>query len=283
MVWSGHSLQVKLQNNDLRSRLATPFVQNISMVFAVLLAFYVFLQLLTVFLKILPEPIGSRAELFSTAAQVTLLLTLWSSIFGLLIGVLVGLAKLSRLWFMRYPAAFYVWLIRGTPLLVQVLFVFLALPEIIKTVFVPLHLLGQDWSGFPDFWTGVLALSVNIGAYNAEIVRGAVLAIPHGQREAAHSLGLTSLHTMSDVILPQAFKIALPPLVNNLVGLLKDSSQVSVIGVLELLLQTQRVGSETFLPVPVLSTAAGVYLVMTSVMTFFTNILERRFHESGKR
>ena len=88
-------MQVKLQNNDLRSRLATPFVQNISMVLAVLLAFYVFLQLLTVFLKILPEPIGSRAELFSTAARVTLLLTLWSSIFGLLIGVLVGLGEVD--------------------------------------------------------------------------------------------------------------------------------------------------------------------------------------------
>ncbi len=276
-------MQVKHQNQIFRSRLATPFVQNILMVVAVLAAFYVLLQILTVFLKQMPEPIGSRAELFSAAARVTLLLTLWSGIFGLVIGVLVGLGKLSKTPFVRYPATFYVWLIRGTPLLVQVLFVFLALPEIIKSVLVPLRLLSTDWSGFPDFWTGVLALSINIGAYNAEIIRGAVLAIPYGQREAAHSLGLSPLHTMTDIILPQAFKIALPPLVNNLVGLLKDSSQVSVIGVLELLLQTQRVGSETFLPVPVLSTAAGVYLVMTTVMTFFTNMLERRFQESGKR
>jgi polar amino acid transport system permease protein len=88
---------------------------------------------------------------------------------------------------------------------------------------------------------------------------------------------------MTDVILPQAFKIALPPLVNNLIGLLKDSSQVSVIGVLELLLQTQRISSETFLPVPVLSTVAGVYLAMTTVMTVFTNALERRFARSSQR
>jgi polar amino acid transport system permease protein len=252
-------------------------------VLSVFLAFYLLLQVLTIFLKLMPEPIGSRAELFSSAARVTLLLTLWSSVFGLLLGVLIGLAKLSKLAVVRLPATFYVWLIRGTPLLVQVLFVFLALPEIIKSVLVPLGILSRDWSGFPDFWTGIMALAVNIGAYNAEIVRGAVLAIPNGQREAAHSLGLTRLHTMTDIILPQAFKIALPPLVNNLVGLLKDSSQVSVIGVLELLQQTQRVGSETFLPVPVLTTAAGVYLVMTTVITFFTNILERRFDQTSKR
>jgi polar amino acid transport system permease protein len=283
MVWTGYSLQVRANNTDLRSRLATPVFQNIALVMAVFLAFYVLLQVLTIFLKLMPEPIGSRAELFSSAARVTLLLTMWSSVIGLGLGVLVGLSKLSRLPVVRLPATFYVWLIRGTPLLVQVLFVFLALPEIIKSVFVPFKILSPDWSGLPDFWSGVLALAVNIGAYNAEIVRGAVLAIPNGQREAAHSLGLTRLHTMTDIILPQAFKIALPPLVNNLVGLLKDSSQVSVIGVLELLQQTQRVGSETFLPVPVLTTAAGIYLVMTTVITFFTNILERRFEQSGKR
>jgi polar amino acid transport system permease protein len=272
------------KRNDLAlTALATPVFQNMALVVGVFLAFYVLLQLLTLFLKLMPEPIGSRAELFSSAARVTLLLTLWSSVFGLLLGVLVGLSKLSKLAIVRLSATFYVWLIRGTPLLVQVLFVFLALPEIIKSLLVPLGILSSDWSGFPDFWTGVMALAVNIGAYNAEIVRGAVLAIPNGQREAAHSLGLTRLHTMTDIILPQAFKIALPPLVNNLVGLLKDSSQVSVIGVLELLQQTQRVGSETFLPVPVLTTAAGVYLVMTTVITFFTNILERRFEQSGKR
>lgn len=266
----------------LGGRLSAPFF-NIGMVVLAALAFYVMLQAITLFLKFMPEPIGSRAELVGSAARVTLLLTVWSAGFGLLIGVFVGLGKLSRSPFVRLPATFYVWVIRGTPLLVQVLFVYLAFPEITKTALVPLGLLSPDWSGFPDFWSGVLALAVNIGAYNAEIMRGAVLTVPRGQTEAARSLGLSGAQTMTAVILPQAFRIALPPLVNNLVGLLKDSSQVSVIGVLELLLQTQRISSETFLPVPVLSTAAGVYLAMTTVMTFFTNILERRFNQSGRR
>lgn len=276
-------MQVSPKPGAFGGRLSAPFLQNLGMVALAALAFYVLLQLITVFLKLMPEPIGSRAELVASAARVTLLLTVWSASFGLLIGVGVGLGKLSRSPLVRLPATFYVWVIRGTPLLVQVLFVYLAFPEITKSALVPLGLLSPDWSGFPDFWSGVLALAVNIGAYNAEIMRGAVLAIPRGQTEAARSLGLSGAQTMTGVILPQAFRIALPPLVNNLVGLLKDSSQVSVIGVLELLLQTQRISSETFLPVPVLSTAAGVYLALTTVMTFFTNILERRFNESGRR
>lgn len=263
--------------------LKIPALRGIAGVALIGLTFYAMLQAISFCLKFLPEPIGSRASLFGDAAGVTLLLTLWSAAFGLLIGVLVGLAKLSRSPLIRLPAAFYVWVLRGTPLLVQVLFVYLALPELLKAAFVPIGWLSQDWSGIPDFWSGVLALSLNVGAYNAEIVRGAVLSIPNGQSEAARSLGLGSSQTMLEIILPQSLRVALPPLVNNLVSLLKDSSQVSVIGVLELLLQTQRVSSETFLPLPILSTAAGIYLTMTTVMTLFTNALEQRFQATGRR
>jgi polar amino acid transport system permease protein len=260
-----------------------PLLQNAIALVVIAFALYLLLQAIAVFLRFMPEPIGSRADLFASAALVTLWLTVWSSAFGLLLGVLAGLGKLSRYAVLRLPATFYIWLIRGTPLLVQVLFVYLALPEIVKSIFVPPGLLSADWPGIPEFWSGVLALSVNIGAYNAEVVRGAVLAVPSGQTEAARSIGLSGAQTMTNVILPQAFKIALPPLVNNLIGLLKDSSQVSVIGVLELLLQTQRISSETFLPVPVLTTVAGVYLAMTTVMTLFTNQLEQHFAQSSKR
>lgn len=100
--------------------------------------------------------------------------------------------------------------------------------------------------------------------------------MPRGQTEAARSLGLSGPQTMTTVILPQALRIVVPPLVNNLVALLKDSSLASSIALLELTLAGQRVSSESFLPIPVLTTVAGVYLALTTVMTFFTDQLERR-------
>jgi len=127
-----------------------------------------------------------------------------------------------------------------------------------------------------EFWSAVIALSLNVGAYNAEVIRAGILAVPRGQTEAARSLGLSGAQTMTTVILPQALRIVVPPLVNNLVALLKDSSLASSIALLELTLAGQRVSSESFLPIPVLTTVAGVYLALTTVMTFFTDQLERR-------
>jgi len=215
-------------------------------------------------LALAPEPIGPNAELFAEAARTTLLLTLASGGFGLVAGVLAGLAKLSRLAVLRLPATFYVWIVRGTPLVVQILFVYLALPAIIP---------GLRLS---DFASATLALALNVGAYNAEVVRAGVLAVPRGQTEAARSLGLSGLGTLSSVVLPQAFRIAVPPLVNNAVALLKDSSLAYVIGVLELTNAGYRVQAESFLPVPVLATVAAVYLTLTTVLTALTNLLERR-------
>ena len=122
----------------------------------------------------------------------------------------------------------------------------------------------------------MIALALNVGAYNAEVIRAGILAIPRGQTEAARSLGLSGAQTMRTVVLPQALRIVVPPLVNNLVALLKDSSLASSIALLELTLAGQRVSSESFLPIPVLTTVAVVSLALTSVMTNFTDQLERR-------
>jgi polar amino acid transport system permease protein len=147
---------------------------------------------------------------------------------------------------------------------VQILFVYFALPVI------------APWLQLSDFNSAVAALAVNVGAYNAEAIRGGILAVPKGQAEAARSLGLTPVQTFLHVVSPQAFKIALPPLVNNVVALLKDSSLAYTIGVVELTNIGARIQAATFEPVPVFMTTASVYLVLTTVLTQISGAIERR-------
>ncbi|MEF2277705.1 amino acid ABC transporter permease [Deinococcus sp. YIM 134068] len=231
-------------------------------------AFLLLFFAITLILRQMPDPIGPRADLFVEGARMTLQLTVVSGVIGLLIGVLVGIARTSGAWLVRAPAGFFVWLVRGTPLLVQILFVYNALPPILQAVGLNVQL--------NEFWSAVIALAFNVGAYNAEVVRAGILAIPRGQSEAARSLGLSGGQTMNTVVLPQALRIVVPPLVNNLVALLKDSSLASTIALLELTLAGSRVSSETFQPIPTLTTVAAVYLALTTVMTLFTDQLEKR-------
>jgi polar amino acid transport system permease protein len=214
-------------------------------------------------LALLPDPIGPAAQEFAGGTRVTVWLTLVSGVSGLVIGVLAAVAKLAPFAPLRWAAGLYIWAIRGTPLLVQVLFVFLALPLI-----VPVQL--------TDFSSAALALGVNVGAYNAEAIRAGILAVPTGQAEAARSLGLSPRRTFVDVVFPQAFKIALPPLVNNVVALLKDSSLAYVIGVVELSNIGNRVQAATFQPVPVFFATASIYLVLTTVLTQISGAIESR-------
>lgn len=214
-------------------------------------------------LSLMPEPIGSRSMLFVEGARMTLSLTLASGSIGLVVGLVLGLAKISRLYIFRWPAASVVWLMRGTPLLVQILFVYYALPAVFPIF------------KFNEFVAAMIALSLNVGAYNAEAIRAGIKAVHKGQTEAARSLGLSKFKTMRYVVLPQAIRIVIPPLVNNLVALLKDSSLASSIGLLELTLSGNRITSETFQPAPVLITVAGVYLILTTVLTFATGLLEK--------
>jgi polar amino acid transport system permease protein len=223
-----------------------------------------FLWLMAIPLSWAPEPIGPAAQQFADGALVTVELTILAGVSGILIGVLTALAKLSRFLPLRLLAAFYIWAIRGTPLLVQVLFVFMALPSLIP---------GLQLS---DFNSALVALAVNAGAYNAESIRAGIMAVHRGQAEAARSLGLSPFQTFRDVIFPQSFRIALPPLVNNIVSLLKDSSLAYVIGVVELSNIGNRIQSVTFQPVPVFITTACIYLILTSVMTQISGAIERQ-------
>ena len=230
---------------------------------AALTALVAFLWLMAIPLQWMPEPIGSAAAQFADGARVTVALTAVSGVAGLILGMLAALGRLSRFSVLRWAAGFYIWAIRGTPLLVQVLFVFLALPALAP---------GLQLS---DFYSAVVALSVNSGAYNAEAIRSGILAVPQGQVNAARSLGLTPLQAFRYIVFPQSLRIALPPLVNNMVSLLKDSSLAFVIGVVELSNIGNRIQAATFQPIPVFITVAAIYLILTTVLTQISGAIER--------
>jgi polar amino acid transport system permease protein len=214
-------------------------------------------------LTTLPEPIGSRADLFIEGARTSLHITLHSAVIGLVVGVIMGLSRGSSNLVLKSISFVYVWLIRGTPVLVQILFVYYAVPALFPSM------------QFNEFWAAVFALGLNVGAYNGEVIRAGIEAVPKGQTEAARSLGLSKFKTMRWVVLPQAIRIVIPPLVNNVVALLKDSSLASAIGLLELTLAGNRISSETFQPVPVLTTVAALYLIYTTAITIVTHYLKR--------
>ncbi len=217
-----------------------------------------------------PDPIGNNAQLFAAGTRVTVELTVVSGVIGVLLGVMAALGKVSKVAPLRWVASFYIWVMRGTPLLVQVLFVYFALPEI------------SPWLRMDEFTAACMALALNVGAYNAEAIRAGLLAVPKGQLEAARSLGLSRWYTFIDITFPQAIKIALPPLVNNIVALLKDSSLAFTIGVVELTNAGSQVKSTSFQAVPVFIATAIIYLTLTTVMTQISDAVERRYDIEGK-
>ena len=240
--------------------------------FGAMIALLVFLWGLAIPLSAAPAPIGPAAQQFAEGARVTVWLTLISGSVGVVLGVLAGMGKLSKFALLRWLCDFYVWLIRGTPLLLQILFVWLVVPSILPT--------GFDLS---DFACAAIALSLNIGAYNTECVRAGILAVPHGQIEAARALGLTPYQTFMDVILPQSMRVALPALANNLASLVKDSSLAYAISVVELTMAGYRVQAESYQPIPVFITIAAIYLILTTAFTTLTAALEAKLDVGQKR
>ena len=202
-------------------------------------------------------------------AGVTIQITALSVGFGLVIGVFMGMARLSKLWMIRSFAAVYVDFIRGTPLLVQIFLIYFALPIII----------GQR---IDPFVAAITACSVNSGAYVAEIFRGGIQSIDKGQMEAGRSLGMTWWQTMRFIILPQAFKRVIPPLGNEFIAMLKDSSLVSVIGFEELTRRGQLIIARTYGSFEIWLTVAFIYLVMTLSISRLVAYLERRYKIDDK-
>ena len=240
--------------------------------FGAMIGLLLFLWGLAIPLSAAPAPIGAAAEKFAEGARVTVWLTLIAGIAGVALGVTAGIGKLSNFLPLRWLCNFYVWLIRGTPLLLQIMFVWLVIPSIMPE--------GIELS---DFACAAIALSLNVGAYNTECVRAGILAVPHGQVEAAKALGLTPLQTFIDVVLPQSFRVALPALANNLASLVKDSSLAYAISVVELTMAGYRVQAESYQPIPVFLTTAAIYLILTTAFTTLTAALEARLDVGQRR
>lgn len=196
-------------------------------------------------------------------ARTTLVLTTVSVSAGIVLGTVLALMRLSRFRALSRFASAYVDIFRGTPLLAQILFVFYGLPQIL---------------GFPlsSLAAGLLALSLNCGAYIAEIVRAGIQSVEKGQIEAAQSTGMTYSQTMRYIVLPQAFRRIIPPLGNEFIAMLKDSSLVSVIAMEELMRRGQLMGSRTFRYFEVLLAVTVMYLVMTKTVSYLVSWLERR-------
>jgi polar amino acid transport system permease protein len=193
---------------------------------------------------------------------VTIFVSFASIALAIVLAAVGALCRLSANPYLNGFASFYVSFFRGTPLLLQILFIFLALP--------------QAGIVIPELPTGILALGLNYGAYMTEIFRAGIQAVPNGQVEAAHSLGMDPRTTFLRVIAPQAFRIVTPAIGNDFIAMLKDSSLVSVVAVQELLWRAQAAGRPTFQSMQTLLVAAVVYWVLTIVFSFFQNRLERR-------
>ncbi|MEG6616095.1 amino acid ABC transporter permease [Peptococcaceae bacterium 1198_IL3148] len=213
-------------------------------------------------------------------AGVSLFITVVGILLGGIIGLITGLARLSNRKVFRMIGTAYVDFLRGTPLFVQIMLIYFGLPRVFKL----LHEQYVIYGGTPfmsDFslniWVAaIMSISLNSGAYIAEIFRSGVQSIEKGQMEAARSLGMTHTQAMRYVILPQAFKRVIPPMGNEFIALLKETSLLSVIGFEELSRKTQLEVARTYATFELWLTAAFIYLIMTFTFSRLVDRLERR-------
>lgn len=219
--------------------------------------------------KVDPTFLNTWGGFILAGVPVTIFVSITSILLAIVFAVLGALGRLSTSAPIYAIASLYVSLVRGTPLIVQITFIYLALPQF-----------GVVLDPLPS---GILALSFNYGAYLTEIFRAGVEAIPRGQREAAGALGMTEAHTMRKVILPQAVRIVIPAIGNDFISMIKDSALVSLVTIQELFYRANSVGTQTFRSFEALLVAAVIYWVMTIVFSFFQERLEKRMAESDLR
>ena len=203
-----------------------------------------------------------KPGLLLTGVILTLEISVFSIILGIIIGLFTGLARLSGSPAPKWLAIGYIELIRGTPLLVQIYIFYFFVGQVFR---------------LSNFMAGVLALSFFAGAYIAEIIRAGIQSIHKGQMEAARSLGMNYPQAMRYIILPQAFKRILPPLAGQFISLIKDSSLVGVIALVELTRAGREIGTSTFNYFEVFFTVAALYLILTFSLSMLVQYLERRF------
>ena len=197
----------------------------------------------------------------------TIPLTLITFVLGLLLGLVTAVTRLFGPQPLVAVARFYVWVIRGTPLLVQLFVIFYGLPS-----------MGILLDAFP---AAIIGFTLNVGAYSSEIIRAVISSVPKGQWEAAYSIGMNWRQAMSRTILPQAARVAVPPLSNTFISLVKDTSLAAAITVPELFQAAQRIVATTYEPLILYIEAAIIYLVLSTFLSTLQGYLERRFARSG--
>lgn len=214
----------------------------------------------------LVQLLRDAAPVMLTGAGYTLLFALAAMIGGLAIGFPVAVMRMSSLALVRWPASLYVSMMRGTPLLVQIFVIYYGLPSV-----------GVE---FDPVTAGVLALSLNSGAYLSESLRGAIQSISQGQWRASFSLGMGYWRTLHHIVLPQALRVAVPSMSNTLISLIKDTSLVSVITVTELMLATKEVIATTFQPLPLYLAAAAIYWCLSLAFEALQRKAEQRLNRA---
>lgn len=210
---------------------------------------------------------------------VTLFVSFCAILLATFLALVGALFRISENPILNGVATFYVSIIRGTPLIVQIFFIYLGLPQIAQTF--P----DQPWSRYlilPPILSGILALGINYGAYMTEIFRAGIQSIPHGQREAALALGMTYGQMMRRIILPQALRVIIPPTGNEFIAMLKDSALVSFMGAQEMFWRAQKIGRQRFRNMETLLVAAALYWIMTMIFETIQRRVEARLGRSER-
>ena len=211
--------------------------------------------------------ISSFPRLLGYGLKVTLPLTALSFALALLISVIVAMIQYAKVPVLRQVCRFYIWIIRGTPLLVQLFLVFYGLPQ-----------LGVVWAAFP---TAVVVFGFNEGAYMAESVRGALESVSRGQMEAGYCVGMNYFQIMWHVILPQAFRTAFPALSNSLISMMKGTSLAATITVMEMFRQAQVINGRVYESLALYSETALIYLMFSTVLTYLQRWGEKKLGQYG--
>jgi len=196
--------------------------------------------------------------------QITVLLTLSGILIGIILGLILAIGRLSKNTLFQKISWFYIWVFRGTPLLMQMFFIYYALP------------LYSKYLQFPATAAGIIALGLNSGAYLAEIIRAAILSIDKGQMEASKALGMTYGQAMRRIIIPQSYRRLIPPVGNEAIMLLKDSALVSSIAITELLRRTNQIMNTSGSP-SIFIYSAAIYLFLTTILTIVFQKLEAKY------
>lgn len=232
--------------------------------------------------------IKNATPLLLEGLKYTALVSILAIIFGIILGLLLCIMKMSKVGVLRFISGAYIWIIRGTPMLVQAFLIFFGFPQLFNLIngaingMVGFEMMSTSFR-FDALTAGIITLSLNASAYMAEIFRGGILAIPKGQEEAARSLGLSKSKTYFKVILPQAFKISIPSLVNQFIISIKDTSILSCIGLAEIVNKAKTYVGSTYQFFATYILVAVFYLIIISLLMILTNYLEKRLKYEQKR